>query len=773
MSQHAIIRFGDGYVAIEPVFPEELLKKLRYWHRDFAPGQYGHMVATGEYRELYTINSHIDNDQHFIQRLVTMPGFMFKIKNILTNEGFTFDIIDERTPMPQPDYEAAFSKLRDYQCECTYKALMSGGGIVSCPTGWGKCLSPETLILYADGIIRPIDCVAVGDKLMGPDSKPRKVIDRIDGRGIMYRLELTDGTVIDVADHHILSLINTYDNKIFVNITVADYVRHSAKFKRTFKLYRVAVDYPEQYVNIDPYVMGANIAYNNQQYIPAIYAHNSRAVRLRLLAGIIDVGATVRNGNDFRYVTYNNDVAGQVAQLARELGFRTSITQRNGKQSLYIKGATGCIPTMTKKITCDSEPVQEYMPVGFKVRRLNVDRYVGVRLDGDMLHLSAECVVLHNTHIMGSIVRAFKRDELAMRGTPLTVIATPEKDITSKNYKDLIDMLPDREVGIVMSGKRQFSDDVQVITLNSLHLLDPNDVGVLIVDEVHTSSSSKRAESIMAMRKAAKWGVSATPTGRYDGRDIVTEGLFGPPVYERTYAQGITDGALVPIMVYWVTAPEPHIGLERYMNYKTRAGKYRNGVDRNRNQNKLTSDMLTRIPQDKQTLCIMMHIDQMNEIRSFGGDVKYVHAETNAAKLVADGYHNISAVSNAERRNIYTQMESGDLRRVLSTYVYKQGVNFPQLEVIINAGGGGSDIVARQIPGRESRNIDGKSQAILIDFWHPWDMQLDKNGKQKPGPIHSDDRAREKAYELLGFQQSWINTIDDLPLLKGQSNGQT
>jgi len=506
--QNATIRLGDGYVAVElNVIPDALIKKLKYWHRSFT-NNYGKMVATGEYRELFTVTGQINADQQFVQRLVTMPGFASRIRTVLQNEGYTLTWVDERTPLPAPDYAAAISALRDYQCEPVYVAIASGGGIMSMPTGYGK------------------------------------------------------------------------------------------------------------------------------------------------------------------------------------------------------------------------------------------------------------------THCMGAIIKAYKHDELAMRSTPTIVVAAPEKDITQKNYNDLKAMLPDRDVGLVMSGKKQFSDDVQVITLDSLHLLDPQDVGILICDEVHSASSSSRSEMLLSFRKAAKWGVSATPSGRFDGRDIVTEGLFGPIVCSRTYADGVACGALVPITVYWVGCPEPHIGMQKYDNFKTRAGKYRNGVDRNNNQNKLIVDLLKRIPDSKQTLCIMPHVDQIDTLAGLDKTLRYAHGVSDQASLTKSQFTNIGPVSAKDRRAVYDAMADGSIRKILSTYIYKQGVNFPQLEVIVNAGGGGSDIVAAQIPGRESRNIEGKTSATLIDFWHAWDMVTDKDGKRKPGPIHSDDRSREKVYDELGFKQYWVTTLDELPVLK-------
>lgn len=102
-------------------------------------------------------------------------------------------------------------------------------------------------------------------------------------------------------------------------------------------------------------------------------------------------------------------------------------------------------------------------------------------------------------------------------------------------------------------------------------------------------------------------------------------------------------------------------------------------------------------------------------------------------------------------------------------------VDFPDLSVVINAAGGGSDIVAKQIPGRASRINDatGKDMAFVIDFWHPWDTDQPeyRDGKGKPGPLLAADRKRKKSYEQLGFQQTWLHNIRELPMLDPQRAG--
>lgn len=365
------------------------------------------------------------------------------------------------------------------------------------------------------------------------------------------------------------------------------------------------------------------------------------------------------------------------------------------------------------------------------------------------------------TAMAAAMIRAFDNNEFMARGTPLSVFACPERDINAKNFKSLQRFLPNREVGILQSGhKKIITDDVMVVTLDSLQNLDLDQVGLFICDEVHTGVSKTRSEQIQAMEHAMKYGVSATPGGRYDGRDIVIEALFGPIVARKTYQEAVADGILVPIKVVWITAPQPDIGMNRYKALKSREGKYFQGVVRNNGRNALIGALLQTLPDSLQTIAITPTIEHMSRIRMAHPEVRVVHADSNRASLDKRGLANIPAISIKERKKIYEDMSNGDIRKIVSTYVYKQGVDFPALSVMINAGGGGSEIAAKQIPGRASRTADGKDCAFLVDFWHPWDRKDTENGKQTDGPILHDDKSRRKFYEDLGFEQVWVESLD-------------
>jgi superfamily II DNA or RNA helicase len=375
------------------------------------------------------------------------------------------------------------------------------------------------------------------------------------------------------------------------------------------------------------------------------------------------------------------------------------------------------------------------------------------------------------TYLMAALAKAFPLATLQGRGTPMTVVAAPDKDIVMKNYNDFCKILPDRDVGVIMSGAKKWSDDIMVVTLGSLHNIPAGDVGVLILDEIHSAASHKRSMVISSFTRAVTWGVSATPTGRFDGRDLVTQGLAGPCIVEIPYEEGVKCGALVPITAYILECPEPAIGLDKYLKYKSRDGQYRHGVRKNDVQSELVASIFARGPENMQMLAIVQFIEQMNNIAGYAPQAEQVHGESDELKLA--GVFNVHAVSAKARKALYAKMESGEIKRAISTHVYKQGVNFPELTVIINAGGGGSDIVVKQLVGRASRKTPTKERAYVIDFSHEWDRHLKKDkktgrAKMEDGPILKDDKSREKAYRSLGFEVIKIRTVDELPFINGR-----
>lgn len=127
------------------------------------------------------------------------------------------------------------------------------------PSGIGKCLAKGTPILMFDGSVRNVEDVRQGDLLMGPDSRPRRVLNLGRGLDMMYQVTPVKGDPFTTNSEHILALHVGHSKRSkarYEEISVLDYLKQSRTFKNRAKLYRVGVDFPDQAVPLDPYFFG-------------------------------------------------------------------------------------------------------------------------------------------------------------------------------------------------------------------------------------------------------------------------------------------------------------------------------------------------------------------------------------------------------------------------------------------------------------------------------------------------------------------------------------
>lgn len=162
----------------------------------------------------------------------------------------------ELRPYQQEAVSAVFAHLRDAFGTDEH-------GLVVMPTG---CHAPGTMILMADGSSKSVECVAVGDEVMGPDSRPRRVLQLATGEQEMFRITPKRGAPFVVNSDHVLSLKTTNEGKhspcstrrgTVENVTVSDYLTRTKSWKHLRKLYRVPVDFaPGPTPPVDPWLLG-------------------------------------------------------------------------------------------------------------------------------------------------------------------------------------------------------------------------------------------------------------------------------------------------------------------------------------------------------------------------------------------------------------------------------------------------------------------------------------------------------------------------------------
>ena len=257
-----------------------------------------------------------------------------------------------------------------------------GGGVLSLPCGYGKCLGKDTLVMMFDGTTQKVQDIRVGDVIMGDDSTPRNILSTCTGTEQLYKVVPTKGDPYIVNESHILSL--KYIQKRYktfgkiLDISVLDYINTSSAFKHSeVKGYRVPITFPQHDTPIDPYMVGYWLGDGNSRasaissqdstvlhyfnknlgqydlylshtshydyrikgpkpnyfyktlkelnlirnkHIPQLYKCNSREIQLQVLAGLIDSdGSAIVGGWDF--IQKSEKLFDDVLFLARSLGF--------------------------------------------------------------------------------------------------------------------------------------------------------------------------------------------------------------------------------------------------------------------------------------------------------------------------------------------------------------------------------------------------------------------------------------------------------------------
>jgi replicative DNA helicase len=133
--------------------------------------------------------------------------------------------------------------------------------IIAARPAMGKCLGRGTKVVMYDGTLKKVEDIKVGDKLMGDDSTPRKVLSLARGREKMYWVRQNKGIDYRVNESHILSLKRSrndakHKHGDILNISVKEYNKKSKKFHSNYKGYKVGIEFKKQKLPIDPYFLG-------------------------------------------------------------------------------------------------------------------------------------------------------------------------------------------------------------------------------------------------------------------------------------------------------------------------------------------------------------------------------------------------------------------------------------------------------------------------------------------------------------------------------------
>jgi superfamily II DNA or RNA helicase len=295
---------------------------------------------------------------------------------------------------------------------------------------------------------------------------------------------------------------------------------------------------------------------------------------------------------------------------------------------------------------------------------------------------------------------------IAELGLP-TLVVVDSKDLLHQTRAVLARHLR-RDIGLCGDGQWHEAE-VTVATVASLgaHLHGGRARALLkrskllLADEVHHGASDSAFRVLMGCPAPYRIGLSATPTGRSDNADLKTVAAIGPVIYEVSARELIEAGVLVRPIVEFVPIEEPP--LARSASYKT---VYRLGVveceARNHRVVARAGEFHAR---GDQTLILVRELEHGRCLLRMLGE-----AGVSAEFICGEG------ISSDQRRCALDRFRSGALRCLVASEILDEAIDLPNIDALLLAGGGKSEIQTIQRIGRGMRT--GKRATVLsvVDF---------------------------------------------------------
>lgn len=351
-------------------------------------------------------------------------------------------------------------------------------------------------------------------------------------------------------------------------------------------------------------------------------------------------------------------------------------------------------------------------------------------------------IVTHNTTLITNTIRAYPNLSVCLTAPGIDLVKQLYNDLTGERG-----LSGNRDVRLICTGTKKIQaaqGGVTVCSVDSLDAIDKNSIDLLLVDEPHALVTDKRLTAIDSFTKARRLGFGATLHGRFDGRDKLIVGAFGPVLADKSYDEAVKEGAICPISIIFLNIEiTPDFCRDRNIAYN----KF---LFKNKGITLLASKICNEvIPQDFQTLIFVKHEKQADLLMG------QMPAGTTLAMA--------KRMTKAEREQCDMLMKSNKIKRCICTKIYVQGVTFSDVRVLINLEAGGNNTSAIQKPGRLAEIRPGKKCGIVIDLmfkppYDDWQTYSDAAWLA----LCRESIARQEAYTEKGYDIHFVNNLSEL-----------
>lgn len=266
-----------------------------------------------------------------------------------------------------------------------------------------------------------------------------------------------------------------------------------------------------------------------------------------------------------------------------------------------------------------------------------------------------------------------------------------------------------KNISMVGDGKKDISGNIVVAIQKSLISLNLESLStifdIVILDEAHhlSDKNSQHAKILENLLAPIRIGLTATYPSNPKIQSIM-EGLLGPVIGELSEEEAKDQNIIVDtkVLIRKVAFDNGMMDVKNY--HKAREI----GIIINQNYNRqIIKEALSWTKNGKAVLISFVEQEHGKFLKriadELGLECELIYGETPSVK----------------REKVKADFKQKKLLCVIASTVWKEGINIPALDVVINAAGGKSDIAIRQLKGRGTRKHAGKDILYFIDFFNP------------------------------------------------------
>lgn len=347
---------------------------------------------------------------------------LIKQLNKESNDIVAYNLGTANAPTNVKRWIGTGSRLLDYIVSDRRNGGLPEGRIVEIQ-GPPSCHAVGEKLILANGQIKKVEDIKLGDSLLGPDGNPRKILKILTGKDDIYKVTTERGDVYRFTSRHKLVLSHK-DTKDEIEIEACEWLKKPSVFQENYlwcKNKRIVDFGNNQVSSLDKeslYELGVNVAATNMfdsagdkcgekesLSIPQELLLSSVEDRLFILGGLISVAGDYSPFKRcLNFCTANKELLEQVRFLVQSLGMSVKTVSKIGvhQDTLEIKGPIHHVPVKNRlgfsqldDSILNNDYSDHYCKFGV-AKEENADKFVGFTVDKDNRYLSDKFSILRN-----------------------------------------------------------------------------------------------------------------------------------------------------------------------------------------------------------------------------------------------------------------------------------------------------------------------------------------------------------------------------------------